>query len=293
MKIPWDDNRCILCLKPGELTDEHVIPHALGGRLHARFLCKDCNDDLGRRVEAKVKTAPSIQLAIEQPALQIPSPTSKLREHQNYVVKSAGRKVRAHLKHGNLYIEPTRQPDGSLWYSTSDAHNHLKNILRKQGATNQEISDNLEKFDNASENESIQLGPSLRVTKWKIDSVDLALDGDLINNLVLLKIAFEFLAVHAGEQIYSNRPDLSEIRQILRGKKTASNSYTIERLGRKKYEPIHGLIVRTGEPNVVVDICLFGLSIFRVKFRDVALRGPRYSYTCDLESGEEFYEEIK
>lgn len=35
---------CIICHADGvELTDEHVIPDAIGGYIHCHKVCKDCN----------------------------------------------------------------------------------------------------------------------------------------------------------------------------------------------------------------------------------------------------------
>lgn len=43
---------CFLCCEQKPLTEEHIIPQALGGKLAARIYCKDCNDTLGREVDS-------------------------------------------------------------------------------------------------------------------------------------------------------------------------------------------------------------------------------------------------
>lgn len=48
------DNRCFACNKPSELTKEHIIPQAIGGRLKAALYCKTCNETLGRELDAEV-----------------------------------------------------------------------------------------------------------------------------------------------------------------------------------------------------------------------------------------------
>ena len=43
---------CIICHADGvKLTDEHVIPDAIGGYIHSRKVCKDCNSRMGDHVD--------------------------------------------------------------------------------------------------------------------------------------------------------------------------------------------------------------------------------------------------
>ncbi len=55
------ENKCYLCgcnLEKGNMSDEHIIPQALGGCLISnRLLCRNCNSHLGKTIDAKfVKT---------------------------------------------------------------------------------------------------------------------------------------------------------------------------------------------------------------------------------------------
>lgn len=44
--------RCILCRRDGrEMSDEHVIPDAIGGYYHIYSVCKECNSRLGSKVD--------------------------------------------------------------------------------------------------------------------------------------------------------------------------------------------------------------------------------------------------
>lgn len=45
---------CIVCHKNGELTDEHIIPKALGGCMHSYHVCKECNSRLGAAVDTLI-----------------------------------------------------------------------------------------------------------------------------------------------------------------------------------------------------------------------------------------------
>lgn len=43
---------CIICHQDNqELSDEHVIPEAIGGYYHIYNVCKDCNSKLGDHVD--------------------------------------------------------------------------------------------------------------------------------------------------------------------------------------------------------------------------------------------------
>ena len=47
-----EKGHCIICHSDDvELTDEHVIPDALGGCYHVKNVCKSCNSILGRTVD--------------------------------------------------------------------------------------------------------------------------------------------------------------------------------------------------------------------------------------------------
>ncbi|PHS60708.1 HNH endonuclease [Alloalcanivorax xenomutans] len=49
------ENYCIICREEtNSFSDEHVIPDALGGYYHIYTVCKDCNSDLGLRVDSKL-----------------------------------------------------------------------------------------------------------------------------------------------------------------------------------------------------------------------------------------------
>lgn len=45
---------CFACKKPCVLTEEHVIPQALGGRLKANLYCKSCNGNLGKGIDSEI-----------------------------------------------------------------------------------------------------------------------------------------------------------------------------------------------------------------------------------------------
>ena len=43
---------CILCHRDNQImSDEHVIPEAIGGYLHIDTICKECNSKLGANID--------------------------------------------------------------------------------------------------------------------------------------------------------------------------------------------------------------------------------------------------
>lgn len=293
MEIPWTYERCILCRSTGQMTEEHIIPESLGGRLYARFLCKPCNDKLGHSIEARAAEDPSVKLAVENLADRIPDLAKAIREGQRYVVRSAGGFAQAYLKGGELRIRGARAADGSVIQSTPDGRDHIATVLRKTGVRSQEIGQKLSMFDGAPENTPIKLTDELTVIKWRIDELHPALDTEMLDDRVLLKIAFEYFAAHAAETIYLDVPQLNEIRQVLQGAQASSDTYSVERLHTRTYRPLHGLALEQAKPWAVVAINLFGWLFFRVHLKTVSINSPRYRYTCDLESKQEYFEEIK
>lgn len=45
---------CFACTRRKELTSEHIVPHALGGRLKGLLYCKECNDRFGKEIDAEI-----------------------------------------------------------------------------------------------------------------------------------------------------------------------------------------------------------------------------------------------
>jgi len=47
-------DQCFACTQPKELTSEHIIPQAVGGKLKAYLYCKECNDQFGREIDSEI-----------------------------------------------------------------------------------------------------------------------------------------------------------------------------------------------------------------------------------------------
>src|SRR5262245_21663821 len=133
MKVPWFGDRCIICLGNDALSEEHVIPEALGGDLKCDFLCKPCNDLFGSSFEAKAKTDPAIRIAVAELRSEIPLIHGLLEDGQQYFAQSGPARIRGIFRQGAVTPLPSRHIDGSLMLPTNEAPEHIERILTKDG----------------------------------------------------------------------------------------------------------------------------------------------------------------
>jgi len=113
MEVPWKGTRCILCLlTKASLTEEHIIPERIGGKLWVRFLCDSCNSRLGERVDAEVKKDPALQHAARTLAAKIPDLAARILADQPYIAHGPGGVARGRFKNGNFSVDSSRTTDG-------------------------------------------------------------------------------------------------------------------------------------------------------------------------------------
>jgi hypothetical protein len=141
VELPWFDNRCILCCNNSGLTEEHIIPESIGGRLSIKFLCSDCNSILGRTVEKAAKSDPSIRIAIENLSKKIPNLYSQLTEKQPFNVKSKAGSVPGYIRSGEVHVKSQKMADGSLIQPTKTARKSIETIMKRQGCTKEQIEE--------------------------------------------------------------------------------------------------------------------------------------------------------
>jgi hypothetical protein len=286
MKVPWPHDRCIACGNLAVLTEEHLIPQSLGGRLTADFLCKSCNDDLGRRIEALAKKDPAIVLAIRNFEARHPEQARRLADGMDLIVHSEGGSSRARRRGNSIRVRAHQLPDGSLVQPTDDARESVRRILEKQGTPPTPLEDALRKFDSAPSDERVEIAPGLEIVKWTILRIQPDPSGTPLNPLLPLKIAFEFLACHLGAAIYDSVRPLEVIRESLRSG-ALDESVHVEFLRAEREQPLHGLLFEGNDPYARVQVRLFGNLAYRVHFKNLAVGGMRFVYTHLLESDEE------
>lgn len=87
MKIPSDPRCIVCCSRERELTRGHVIPQAIGGRLHALFECRPCNSLLGHEVERDVRQHAGDRLALEGLKGSVPRLSQRLDENRQFFIE--------------------------------------------------------------------------------------------------------------------------------------------------------------------------------------------------------------
>lgn len=288
MKVPWPEKRCIVCLKEGPLCEEHIIPQALGGRFTSKFLCSSCNSRLGYNLEHAAKSDPSILLAVKHLSKQIPSLAKKIMESHQHIGYSEFGAASGYFENGKFRVSSRLLEDGSIIQPTDDATKSIATILRRAGYEKSPIEKAVAALREAPENKRVEVAPGLEIVKWRTDRIALNLGKTkMMNPLIPAKIAFEFLACHAGTTIYDEVPQLSEVRQALHTMESISHSIRIDRLSSNKYEPFHGICFEGNDPHAKVLVRLFGWLVFRVHFLRLAFSGPRFVYTHRLDTGKE------
>lgn len=251
------------------------------------FLCKSCNSRLGHRTEGKARTDPTVRLLAVRLGTQLPKLASRLSEGQTYTSVGPGPKSTGYIKKGAFVVHSKRLGDGSLLQPTPIAQESLKKMLIRKGASNSSIANALKILEAAPENKRVSLSHGIEVVKWSVTGLHPSLDGPLLDHVVVLKCAYEFLALHVGTGIYQENPALNAIRLLLREGRVDSKHVEVERLQAQEARPFHGIVFEGNRPYAKVQIRLFGQLAFRVHLKHLAIAGGRGMYTHDLATNEE------
>ena len=159
-------------------------------------------------------------------------------------------------------------------------------MVRRQSSVDVDAA--LKRFDEAPDNQRVELAPGLAAIKWGIDRIEPAYDGPLFSEVALLKIAYEFLACHLGDRIFDESAAFTDIRRILTGAmEPRADVFSVEPLTTREYAPLHGIALVDGGPPAVVKVYLFGWLVFRVTLHRITVGPPHYRYICLLDAGEE------
>ena len=292
MIAAWTGARCILCLKEGQLSEEHVIPRALGGVLTCSFLCLSCNSRLGSDVEASARSDPSILRAVHKLKAELPRSVQRLVQRHPHVASGDGPQVTGHLRDGTFRVQEKEFDDGSLIKPPDRAGQTIAATLRRQGYGEAFIERALAKVESMPENVETTIAPGLTIVNWRVDQLRLDLSKSrLIEPLLAAKIAFEFLALCAGTAIYAETRQLSDVREVLKAERDWDDAIVrVTRLLAKDARPFHGICSEENTEHSQIQIRLFGHLAFRVHFPRLHVNGPRVAYTHDLDTGDEWWE---
>ena len=163
----------------------------------------------------------------------------------------------------------------------------IRKMLKQEGLSDQDIYVALERFRDSPDDTRLTLSPGIEVTKWSVSGLRLALDGPMLHELVPVKSAYEFLALHVGTAIYEQTPPLLAIRRALRDEVLDAKYIEVERLHAPEAKPFHGLVFEGNTPYAKVQLRILGKLAFRVHFKCLSVAGPRGMYTHDLATNHE------
>lgn len=246
-----------------------------------------CNSRLGREVEGFAKSDPTIRLLSAKLSERNPRLANRLIEGQEYVSSGPGGTSRGKIKDKEFVVRSQKLPDGSFVQPTPLAAKTIRRVLELERHDEASISQALRRLDEAPNNTRIVLTSTLEVVKWSIETIQPTLDGPLLNFIVPLKTAYEFLALHLNDAIYQDIPALAAARNAFAGNLIDTTHLLVERLHAPEAKPFHGIVFEGNDPHATVQVRLFGQLAFRVHFKTLLVDGPRFAYTHDLTTDEE------
>jgi len=280
MKINFDFDKCIYCLKNPPESWEHIIPDSIGGRLQVQVLCSSCNHNLGSELISKIKTDPSIRLAVRNLKDEIPELFEAIEKGQLYNAKDKNDNyIKLRNKNSKLEIIAHKKEDGSLVLDTKKGIKNIAQMLGKEGLSEDDITDKIQSFKKLEDNKIIQLSKTVRVVKWTIESIFPNLQGPMLDEQVIALIAYEFLSLLIGNLIFNDKLDF--IRKFIKeGEK--SQKLVIEHLTSRHYSPYHKIYPELLETEIVINIILFGWLVYRVHLKGFRLSSADFVYLEDL-----------
>jgi hypothetical protein len=286
MRIPWPDQRCIICLDEGPLTRAHVIPAAIGGRLFSSLECKACNARLGHAIEARLKSDPCVRFGIEALGNEVPARLRRgMRAREPFVATIGDVTVRACGADDEDYrLYDTPQSDGSVVKDARRARDDIVTTLARRGASDTAIATALQRLDDAPDGHFVRVAAGLAVRKGSVTAFtpDLSI-ASVVPETCPLAITYRFLALTAaGPSIYA--PAFEGVRAALRGEPNTYGWRVDSRVAGRPHQPWHGLAISQLEPHVIVQLRLFGQLAWNVEFTTAALsRKPDITaYQIDL-----------
>lgn len=292
MKVPSGFNKCSICLTEGALTYEHIIPESLGGFLEADLQCAKCNNDvLGSKLVSKAKRTYTIRLAIHALKKELPSLFESIEEGQVYSAKRSDETITtAFFKKGQIVSKAGIENDGSLVIDRKDTENNLKNQLKKEGLSDEQIEYKLNEFSNLKVDQPFQISNTIRVIKRKFISLfPLAGDVDMDNRIVTL-IAYNYLCITVGETVLDEYFDA--VRNFIHGG-TIVDKLIIEQFPYNgPYRSYHKLYRENLDDRTRVTIVLFGSIAYVVSFLQMKIMtDENYVMIQDLKEKKIYFSE--
>jgi len=207
---------------------------------------------------------------------------------QSHKIKTDLGEYAAEFKNGDVKGKIHKMDDGSLLVPAEEASKTITNMLRKEGFCEKEIADKLDKYWGLEENVEFPISEKTKLVQRPAFHIGADLKKELqLDPLVCIKVAYEFLALLAGEPILADKPALNNIRDALRTANFPEKDAQIEILHANLYHPFHGLLFEGNNPHAVVQIRLFGKLAYKVHFFRLKIDLKPIRYTHDLKTNSE------
>jgi len=277
-EVPWSGVRCVLCTLPKPLTLEHIIPESLGGILECKFLCSDCNSKMGEFYEGGLLDSPEFRLAIEPLQAANPKLYRQMAGQRGFILDGPGGPVRAILRNGRLTPERMTDVRGSEKTTTFQSVSDLKRALREApaayGVSGDEIESAIQRISGAPEDTRVELTPGVEFANWRPQTSLPDLSAPFADPRIGLKIAYEFLALYYGEQVFHE--SLQDARDCLLSRSEILESLKFEELHAREYAPFHSIRLDTSCSGTRVTVRLFGYLVWRVTFPGEQTSAPQF-----------------
>jgi len=280
MKVPHIA-KCILCLENPSDSEEHIIPESIGGRFTFAILCKKCNNTLGTELVSTIKADPSIRLAITQLKDEIPDLFEQIENRQEYVGKDIkGNHVKLKYKNAKLRVKAKKMSDSSLIFDTSKIAEIVAPQLKKEGLSENEIAKLIKTIQESEDNKLIVLSETKKIIKHTFVSISPSLENPLMDQRVFALMAYEYLSLFVGSQIYD--PKFQFLRDFIRSRVNLNDQFWLGYFRREKYAAYHSIHPKFTDSAVIIYITLFGYLVYEVRLNGFRITAPDTVYLEDL-----------
>ncbi len=280
---------CVLCTNNSVDSLEHIIPDCIGGRLEVGLLCTHCNNQMGTELVSKLKKDPSIRLAIWNLKNEIPDIYEKIECGQDYIGKdSNNNQIKFVYKNSSFKVKTQKKDDGSIISDTQRVQSDFRKMLKKDGLSDKEIDERIKFFENQEDESFVQLSKNLKAIKRSVKNLFPSLLGPLIENKMIVLIAYEYLSLLLGDLIYDSYLDY--IRAFIRNS-IESKDIFVEPLSARHYLPYHKIYPELLDEETIINIRLFEWLVYKVHFKNIRVRCKDYVYVEDLKNKKSYIAE--
>lgn len=284
MRVNWPGVKCVACGSAEPLCVEHVLPAVIGGILHARIICRSCNSRIGTEIDAQLQRDDSLRGAVLALADRLPAHRHRMLEGMTAVaVSDGGPPVSGRIRRNQFKVGATQLADGSLVQSNADGLRAIHQILSRRGLDAKHVAEAVARAELAEFGQRVTVAPGLEVINWATQCIYPVPSGKVADARPFVKIALEFLSLSLGMSVYSE--GVRMVWDSLFDTQALARLAELTLLQDAEYAGFHGIAIERNQPNVSIQVRLFGRLAYRVIFPRLAVNGPAYVYTHSLESG--------